>query len=120
MAAGVIFGTIGFLIAIPSLYHGAFPDLNARNVDISFNNVLFVVEKLTTIALFCGKSVFTALRHPGCYVNIKPRLNGERMSAGELRKRLGTKMASVKGLAGVASLNRGGRGRGRDHGRGRA
>ena len=126
VTAAIAFGIVGFLLFLPGFYFGAFPDLNARNidlslsndVDISFNNVLFIVDKLTTILLFFGKNLFTAIRKPGCYVNLKSRLTGERVTAGELRKRLGDRRTSIGNLAPVASLNRRGGGRGRGRGRG--
>jgi hypothetical protein len=124
VSACIAFGIIAYMIVIPSFYFGAFPDLNARNinlslsddVDISFSNLLFVVDKLMTVELFLVKNVFTALRHAGCYVNIKSRLTGEKTTAGELRKRLKGRKASVGDLTGIASSSRRGGGRGRGRG----
>jgi hypothetical protein len=125
VTAGIAFCLVLALIIIPSFYFGTFPDLNARNIDLSlsddvdiaFNNVLFIVDKFTTIALFLGKNLFTALRHPGWYVNLMSRLTGEKMTAGELREKMRDRKKSVSDLAGVASLNQRGGGRGREGGR---
>jgi hypothetical protein len=124
VSACIAFGIIAYVIVVPSFYVGAFPDIKARNiniglsedVEISFNNLLFIVDKFMTVELFLIKNLFTAMRHPGCYVNIKPRLTGEKITAGELRKRLKERKASVGDLTGIASSSRRGGGRGRGRG----
>jgi hypothetical protein len=110
IAAGIAFGVIALLMVIPSFYFGTFPDLNVRNVNpslsndvgISFSNVLFIVDKTRLTSFFCfGKNLFTAAKKPGCHVNLKSRLTGERVTTGELRKRLGDRRTGIGDLAPV-------------------
>jgi hypothetical protein len=106
---GNIVGIIVIITFIAGLQFGLFHDLNVRtigltlsNVKVSVNNVAFVNERLATVLLFFCKNVYTAVRHPGCYVNLKARLTHEKLSCGELRQRLQENASSSRD---VASLN---------------
>ena len=108
-ALGTIIGIIGIIIAIAGLKFGLFPDLNVRtigltlsNVKVSVNNVAFVNERLATVLLLFCKNLYTAVRHPGCYVNLKARLTLEKLSCGELRQKL---QGNASLSRGISSLN---------------
>ena len=106
---GNIVGIIVIITFIAGLQFGLFPDLNVRtigltlsNVKVSVNNVAFVNERLATVLLFFCKNLYTAVRYPGCYVNLKARLTQEKLSCGELRQRLQGNAISSKN---ISSLN---------------
>jgi hypothetical protein len=108
-ALGNIVGIIVIMTFIASLQFGLFPDMNVRtightlsNVKVSVNNVAFANERLATVLLFFCKNLYTALRHPGCYVNLKARLTQEKLSCGELRQRLQGNASSSRN---ISSLN---------------
>jgi hypothetical protein len=119
------FGILFLMMLIPCLYFGIVPNLNTRDINLnvsdgtnlSINNVVFVTEKLATIMLFFAKNLFTAVRHPNCYTNLKSRLTTEKIKVRELRQRLRRRRARVSELATINSLNhKKGRGRGRGRG----
>ena len=122
ITAGIAIGIIAFLVCISGFYSGAAPDLNARNINLGLSGDVefsFVVDKHATVVLILCKNLFTAVRHPVCYNNLKSRLIGEKITAGELRRRLGDRTASVSDLERVASLNHRGNDCERGRGRGR-
>jgi hypothetical protein len=76
--------------------------LTLSNVEVSVNNVAFVNERLATVLLFLCKNLYTAVRHPGCYVNLKARLTQEKLPCGELRQKLQGNAGSSRD---ISSLN---------------
>jgi hypothetical protein len=106
---GTIVGMVAIMIVTAGLQFGVFPDMNVRtisltlsNVEVSINNVAFVNERLATVLLFFSKNLYNAVRHPGCYVNLKARLTHGKLSCGDLRKRLQGNAISLKD---ISSLN---------------
>jgi hypothetical protein len=85
-ALATIVGIIVFVIIIAGLQFGLFPDMKVRtigltisNVGVFVNNVAFVNERLATVLLFFCKNLYTVVRHPGCYANLKARLTHEKI-----------------------------------------
>jgi hypothetical protein len=112
-ALGNIVGIIVIITFIAGLQFGLFHDLNVRtigltlsNVKVSVNNVAFINERLATVLLFFCKNLYTAVRHPGCYVNLKARLTQEKISCGELRQKLQENASSSRNIASKLNLKR--------------
>jgi len=108
---GLIVGSIATMTVIPCLHFGVFPEIDNSNISLSFSNVevsvnvvMFVNERIATVLLFFLKNLFTAaVRHPGCFVNIKARLTHKKYSVGALGKKLKRDATTVRHISTISA-----------------